>query len=411
MISSAAALACALILNSPAQVHNLSPGHRQEILRSGVTLPPQLQVELQRDHQFLLGRGRQVRFHHPFRDDAHYDRKLQLRRIAITMDEVNQRWREPHRHHFTRDWHLNYVLNRIESNPDLSGPDRSEDRHVLRIAALFSKIVYDPRDLRGSAQRSLQLFLDRAAGAEPAFRDKVAGILREAMEDRIEHRLTEIFLEVTRLPLNGSLAELLEWEHSVFREHQFMDWPAYRARRIAELRGQQAVYPRLGGLIDHLRHWQPRIAVYAGSFNPLQIGHFDIISQAEGQFDKVIVARGQNPDKPSNDGWDLSLTLPHHQTAVFTGLLTDYIKNLGYPAVLIRGLRNGYDLDAEATQLRQMEEIYPDLQTASIMTRHAYSHISSSAYRAQEKIQKGLGRKYLRIMDALRLSERDPPVP
>ena len=86
-----------------------------------------------------------------------------------------------------------------------------------------------------------------------------------------------------------------------------------------------------------------------------------------------------------------------YQILDFKGLLTDIIKEQSITAniTLVKGLRNGDDLDYEVNQLRFMEEMYAELKTVFIQCDKEYEHISSSALRNLERIQIGLSKKYI----------------
>lgn len=123
------------------------------------------------------------------------------------------------------------------------------------------------------------------------------------------------------------------------------------------------------------------VAVYPGSFNPFHRGHHNILLKAEKIFDKVIIARGVNPEKS-----DLSAPIPKilgDRTCMnYSGLLTDFIKGLPYDNItIIRGLRNSTDLQYEMTQYRYLQDQMPDIQLVSIFCDKEYEHISSTAIR------------------------------
>lgn len=106
---------------------------------------------------------------------------------------------------------------------------------------------------------------------------------------------------------------------------------------------------------------------------------------AEQIFDKVIIARGSNPEK-QNAEWPVPGLLYYYQFDYYDGLLTDYIKSLNYPVTLIRGLRDANDLQYEVTQLRYLQDLMPDVKVVNIICDKEYSHISSSALRSLDKI-------------------------
>jgi pantetheine-phosphate adenylyltransferase len=135
-----------------------------------------------------------------------------------------------------------------------------------------------------------------------------------------------------------------------------------------------------------------RVGVYAGSFNPLHKGHMDVAEQAKQLFDTLIILKAYNDDKDENDDYFLY----HKMRTMLAGkdmqleilgkgkLLTDFIKELevaGLDVTLVRGLRNGADLDYEQNKLYFMKKLKPDLKTIFILSNHEFLPISSSAIR------------------------------
>ena len=149
-----------------------------------------------------------------------------------------------------------------------------------------------------------------------------------------------------------------------------------------------------------------KIAIYPGSFNPFTTGHLNILEKAEAIFGKenVIIAVGINPDKlnPNTEQFSAVKTIKDNLRSKtvegFKGFLTDYIwekEKLGFDVTVIKGLRNGDDLDYEVNQLRFMEEMKPDIKVVFITCDKQFEHVSSSAYRALEKVRPGSGHRYL----------------
>ena len=145
-----------------------------------------------------------------------------------------------------------------------------------------------------------------------------------------------------------------------------------------------------------------RLAIYPGSFNPFHKGHLDILLKAEDLFDFVIVAIGTNPEKNSDEKFDRLKTLQHqlplNTVEQFSGFLVDYIhekEEQGYDVTIVRGLRNGADLDYEVNQLRVMKDQKPDVKIVFIPCDGRFEHISSSMIRNMEKIQEGSGSEYI----------------
>ena len=136
------------------------------------------------------------------------------------------------------------------------------------------------------------------------------------------------------------------------------------------------------------------IAIYPGSFNKMHIGHINILEKAERIFGRgnVLIAVGVNPDKlstPKSDE-DLHLLEQRINRKIITyskflhELIDDYEKE-GYKVVIIRGLRNGVDLDYEVNQYRFVDDFKKDVNVIYITCDREYEHISSSAIRKIEQ--------------------------
>ncbi len=112
------------------------------------------------------------------------------------------------------------------------------------------------------------------------------------------------------------------------------------------------------------------IALYPGSFDPVHNGHLAVIAHAAGLFDRVIVAVGHNPDKPSglftpDDRADMIraevAALGNVTVELFSGLVTAAATALGADC-LLKGLRGATDLDAE------MQQSHMNLTTGGVPT-------------------------------------------
>ncbi len=110
--------------------------------------------------------------------------------------------------------------------------------------------------------------------------------------------------------------------------------------------------------------------------------------KAEQIFDKVIIARGVNQGKEAAT-YPLPEMLNFRQSALYEGLLTDFIRDLGYQATIIRGLRNGSDLQYELNQYRYLQELSDkNISVIAIFCDMEFEHISSTGVRQLEKYGK-----------------------
>ena len=197
----------------------------------------------------------------------------------------------------------------------------------------------------------------------------------------------------SRLDGNEKSFERISHELALLKTFQFISYLALRDARIDYL---QSIH-EAQDICDFLQQYRPTIAIYAGSFSPFHLGHLNIVHKASAIFEKVIIARGINPEKDGElSAWNTE-ALKNFETAEFTGLLTQFIEQHSHYAnvTLVKGLRNGDDLDYEVNQLRFMETMYPDLKVVFIQCDKEYEHISSTALRNLERIEAGLSKPFL----------------
>ncbi len=131
-----------------------------------------------------------------------------------------------------------------------------------------------------------------------------------------------------------------------------------------------------------------KIAVFPGSFDPITVGHVDLVRRAAPLFDKIIVAVGVNSQKKAlfplerRLEWLRRVFVADHNVSVdhFDGLTAQYCERVG-ARYLLRGLRNASDFDYEKTISQLNHIIGHGLETLFLISRPAYSHISSTIVR------------------------------
>ena len=137
------------------------------------------------------------------------------------------------------------------------------------------------------------------------------------------------------------------------------------------------------------------VAVFPGSFDPITVGHVDIIRRAAPLFDQIIVAIGENSQKSylypleTRMLWlkNVFQSFPNVSIDHYEGLTAHYCREIG-ARYMIRGLRNASDFDYEKTISQLNQIVGGDLETVFFISRPEFSHISSTIVR---EILKGGG--------------------
>ncbi|HMY85451.1 MAG TPA: pantetheine-phosphate adenylyltransferase [Saprospiraceae bacterium] len=131
-----------------------------------------------------------------------------------------------------------------------------------------------------------------------------------------------------------------------------------------------------------------KIAVFPGSFDPITVGHFDLIVRSLALFDKVIVAIGINDAKSylypleKRMEWLRIVFAEYDKVEVdhYRGLTADFCKKVK-ANFLVRGLRNSSDFDYEKTISQVNYIITGGIETIFLISAPKYSHISSTIVR------------------------------
>lgn len=131
-----------------------------------------------------------------------------------------------------------------------------------------------------------------------------------------------------------------------------------------------------------------RIAVCPGSFDPITVGHLDVVERAAAIFDKVVVCVMVNAEKHSRFTLDQRLEmvraavahLPDVEAAACDGLLAGFARERGACA-LVKGVRGVADFDWECQMAQINRELCPGLDTLLLPARSEHLHISSTMVR------------------------------
>lgn len=131
-----------------------------------------------------------------------------------------------------------------------------------------------------------------------------------------------------------------------------------------------------------------RLAIYPGTFDPITLGHLDIIERAVTIFDEVVVSVGRNIGKQPlfsvEERIEMIETTTAHMSNVkvsyFDGLIVDYARKMGAQA-MIRGLRAMSDFEFEFQMALVNRTLHPDLVQVFLMPHEAYTHLNSTIVR------------------------------
>ena len=131
-----------------------------------------------------------------------------------------------------------------------------------------------------------------------------------------------------------------------------------------------------------------RIAVYTGVFDPVHLGHLDVIQRGCKVFDQLVVGVGINPDKSPFFTVEERVRLlervladyPNVEVRPFTGLAVRFVRDVG-ARVMLRGLRTLSDMEYEFTMSLTNLALDRDIETVFLMARENYSHLSSTLLR------------------------------
>ncbi len=129
----------------------------------------------------------------------------------------------------------------------------------------------------------------------------------------------------------------------------------------------------------------PRVAVYPGSFDPITLGHLNVLERGSRLFDRLIVGVGVNIEKKpmfsAEERQELirqsSGHLENVEIRTFTGLAVNFVRQCG-AKVMIRGVRPITDIPAELTMMMANRRLAPDVETLFMLADGDLAHVSSS---------------------------------
>ena len=129
-------------------------------------------------------------------------------------------------------------------------------------------------------------------------------------------------------------------------------------------------------------------AIYPGSFDPITLGHLDLIERGTRLFDRLIVCVANNPAKEHLFSLEQRMSLiedavscyPTVAVTAFDALLVKSAKDMN-ATVILRGLRAVSDFDYEFQMAHMNHQLSPDIETVFMMTGEKYFYLSSALVR------------------------------
>lgn len=131
-----------------------------------------------------------------------------------------------------------------------------------------------------------------------------------------------------------------------------------------------------------------RIAVYTGSFDPITLGHLNVIQRASRLADQLVVGIGINVEKPPWFPTEKRILfvrratqeIPNVVVKTFEGLAVNFVRQCK-SHIMVRGIRPLTDIAAEFTMMLANRELAADIETVFLMADQRYAHVSSSLIR------------------------------
>ncbi len=130
------------------------------------------------------------------------------------------------------------------------------------------------------------------------------------------------------------------------------------------------------------------VAVYTGVFDPVHLGHLDVIRRGARLVDRLVVGVGDNPEKTPLFNQDERVALVRTVTAglanvevrPFRGLAVSFVRGIG-ARLMLRGIRTTSDMEYEFDMSLTNLALDPEIETVFLMANSRYTHISGTLLR------------------------------
>lgn len=293
-------------------------------------------------------------------------------------------YRESHRYYHNID-HYREVIDNLTRNPVFNTLNES-DQFALYVAAQFHDVVYDPRS--NSNESNSIVFCLNYYGKEPEFKlisDLIISTKSYNPKTNNDPYILEYMMMYADIKpiIDNDIIKLISNYKKILKEYQFVEYLVFRTGHLKIMKKLIPDDHTYKLYEKYVNSYRPSVAIYAGSFNPFHIGHKSVLWQADKIYDKVIIAQ------PNTIEYNVKNALPYHEVIRFSGplheIFNDYWMKYFKPLTIVRGLRNGIDLEYEVN----LKKIYTDLgMERSILFSYfitEYPHVSSSIIRSMIK--------------------------
>lgn len=289
----------------------------------------------------------------------------------------SENWR--HYHSFSH--HIEPMVKKVMSDTTLSDTDRT----ILKLAAIYHDVVYDPL-AKDNEELSNQYFInDYSPYDDDYVCRKVSEIILATKTHKSTDPLVRKFLKLDLSNYEGDFSNVIKNQMLIRKEYQVYELNEFKAGSTAVLTSfltsdllTDKAKDNLRNLIEFLKSWIPKIYLFAGSFNPMHVGHMDIIKKAEQLADEVIIVFAKNFSKNRGEVV-IPECLKYHRCIKFEGPINDLIISHDYPITMVRGLRNTSDFQAEMNYQTWLKKINPNLNIVNLFASPELIHVSSTA--------------------------------
>jgi len=230
--------------------------------------------------------------------------------FVITLEEVIDRYSEPHRHWHTTD-HLYDILYGLK---ELFDEKKINDReyNILLIAAIFHDIIYDPKR-QDNEEKSIDYMMnsyDESNKTVSSWRKEedikqIKEIILNTKNHDSKEGLSKKFNKLDSWILDSQFIEMLDWENKIYKEFKWAGWKKYKKARIEfllrSIKDHTHNVINIKNLIDYINKKTPKIGVcyYEIDKLPPKDEYVENIDKISNLFDTIIILIVYNPDNYS----------------------------------------------------------------------------------------------------------------